>query len=223
MRTLIFDCETTGVKDARLVEAAWVELNPGTPSIMVIDKFASRYNPGVPITCGAMATHHITDEDVADCPPASDFQFPPDTGFLIGHKIDFDWQATLACGAQWAKPKRICTLALSQSLWPEADSHSLAAMCYHLARPQARLLCRGSHGAETDVKLCRIVLFAILDRLKPATWDALWESSELARIPTHLTFGKHKGLAIKDVPRDYKDWLRRQPDVDPYLLQALSR
>ena len=44
----------------------------------------------------------------------------------------------------------------------------------------------------------------------------------MARIPTVMTFGKHKGMVIKDVPRDYVRWLLGQPDVDPYLRQALT-
>lgn len=50
----------------------------------------------------------------------------------------------------------------------------------------------------------------------------LWEASELARIPKVMSFGKHKGVEIKDVPPDYKRWLKSQPDVDPYLLKALE-
>ena len=36
-----------------------------------------------------------------------------------------------------------------------------------------------------------------------------------------MTFGKHKGTPISAIPGDYKAWLLRQPDVDPYLAQAL--
>lgn len=219
-RVIIFDTETTGTNDPRLVEAAWIEVDGGTPGIVPVEKFSQRYNPGRSIECGAMATHHITDEDVADCPPATDFHLPEDTAYLIGHSVDFDWQVALSCGPQPAA-KRICTLALSRALWPEADCHGLAAMVYRLARMQARALCRNAHGAEIDVRLCRILLFAILERVRPETWEALWQHSELARIPTVMPYGKHKGVAIKAVPRDYKDWLLRQSDVDPYLVQAL--
>ncbi|MNL80465.1 hypothetical protein D3C87_2073260 [compost metagenome] len=56
---------------------------------------------------------------------------------------------------------------------------------------------------------------------RPATWEYAWAISEQARIPRVMTFGKHKGVAIADIPGDYKAWLLRQPDVDPYLAQAL--
>jgi exodeoxyribonuclease X len=38
-----------------------------------------------------------------------------------------------------------------------------------------------------------------------------------------MPFGKHRGVAMAEVPADYKRWLRGQPDVDPYLRQALER
>jgi exodeoxyribonuclease X len=41
------------------------------------------------------------------------------------------------------------------------------------------------------------------------------------RIPKVMTFGKHKGAAIADIPADYKRWLLGQQDVDPYLVKAL--
>lgn len=218
---LIFDTESTSVKDPRLVEAAWIQLADGPPSVVPVEKFSSRYNPGRPIECGAMATHHIVDEYVADQPPANGFRLPEDIAFLIGHNVDFDYQVALSCGPQPA-PKRICTLALARALWPEADSHGLAALCYLVARRDAMVFCPCAHDAETDVVLCCLLLDKILARLKPATWDELWQASEQARIPTHLSFGKHKGVAIKDAPRDYRDWLLRQPDIDPYLRQAVQ-
>ncbi|MFB3816182.1 MAG: exonuclease domain-containing protein [Candidatus Methylomirabilales bacterium] len=225
MSVLIFDCETTGVKEPRLVEAAWVRLSPGPTSILPLQKFSQRYNPGVPIECGAMATHHIMDEDVRDCPPASEFTLPADTAYLIGHNIDFDWEVACSCGPQ-PTPKRICTLALARHLWPDADSHSLAALAYRLDPPRARILCPHAHGAEADVQLVRVILlFAILAQLKPSSWEALWEISERARIPVYMPFGKYRdtGIKIVDIPRDYKAWLLRQDDVDPYLQLALRR
>ena len=37
-----------------------------------------------------------------------------------------------------------------------------------------------------------------------------------------MPFGKHKGVPISEVPKDYKQWLLRQSDVDPYLVKALE-
>ena len=55
-----------------------------------------------------------------------------------------------------------------------------------------------------------------------STLDELWRMSEKARIPSHMTFGKHKGVAIVDIPKDYKTWLLNQDNVDSYLRKALE-
>jgi exodeoxyribonuclease X len=52
--------------------------------------------------------------------------------------------------------------------------------------------------------------------------EDLWRESELARIPTIMPFGKHKGLLLPDVPSHYRDWLLNQADIDPYLRKALE-
>lgn len=73
-----------------------------------------RYNPGKPITFGALATHHIMDEELVDCPLASSFTLPGHVDYIIGRNVDFDWEVI-------GKPeiKHICTLALAHKLWPD--------------------------------------------------------------------------------------------------------
>lgn len=216
---IIFDTETTGINEPAIVEAAWIRLHDPY-SLAVIESFVKRYNPGKSIELGALATHHILDEEVADCPPASEFQLPPGTEYLIGHNVDYDWKVI-------GEPpvKRICTLALCRHLFLEADSHTQSAMIYLFERDNAKALLRSAYSAADDVKNCRVVLDYVLSKLgnvtQATTWEELWQISEKARIPTVMTFGKHKGTPIKDVPGDYKAWLLRQPDVDPYLVKAL--
>lgn len=219
MSAYIFDTETTGIVDPVVIEAAWMKLD--TPfNLHVLDGFEKRYNPGKAIDLGAMATHHIMDEDLLDCPPASDFALPADCRYLIGHNIDFDWKVI-------GEPpvKRICTLALCRRFFPEADSHTQTAMIYLFERARARELVRNAHSALADVQNCRTVLRHVLAKAgtvtETVTWEFIWSLSEAARIPTVMTFGKHKGMQIDQLPSDYKLWLLRQADLDPYLLKAL--
>jgi exodeoxyribonuclease X len=37
-----------------------------------------------------------------------------------------------------------------------------------------------------------------------------------------MTFGKHKGTPLAEVPKDYVRWLLDQPNVDTYLRQAFA-
>jgi len=219
MKAIIFDTETTGLTDPVIVEAAWIQLSDPF-RLTVLNSFEQRYNPGKKIELGAIATHHILDEELVDCPPAAEFKLPDGVEYLIGHNVDYDWKVI-------GEPpiKRICTLALSRALFPEADSHTQSAMIYLFERDSARELLRKAHSAADDVRNCRIVLDYLLNKMvdvkEKTTWEEIWKRSEIARIPKVMTFGKHKGMAIKDVPSDYKGWLLRQPDVDPYLIKAI--
>ena len=55
---VIFDTEATDIKEPVLIEAAWLEVTSLTP-LTIGETFVQRYNPGKPISLGALATHHI--------------------------------------------------------------------------------------------------------------------------------------------------------------------
>lgn len=223
MTAYIFDSETTGLNDPQLVEAAWLKLG-SIVGLPVTDQFLARYKPSKPIELGALATSHILDEELVECPPHTTFAMPADTSYIIGHNIDYDWKVI-------GQPpiKRICTRALSSMLWPEADTHSQSAMIYLHYRNEASSLLRNAHAALDDVKNCRLLLtkiiWALSDKLgRPVNgWEDLWLQSEEARIPKIIGFGKHKGMAVADLPSDYKRWLLNQNDLDPFMRIALSR
>ena len=90
MRALIFDTETTGRVEPELIEAAWLAVSD-LRTLEVEEQFVQRYRPAKPIEMGAMAVHHILEEDLLESPPASSFRLPEDTGYLVGHSIDYDW------------------------------------------------------------------------------------------------------------------------------------
>lgn len=222
MSAIVLDTETTGVTEPRPVEIAWKRLI-GIDNLDSEESFLERYNPGKPIELGALATHSILDEDVAGCAPYTDFRLP-EADYLIGHNVDYDYDVCLACGPQ-PQFKRICTLALCRSLWPQADSHRLGAMFYQVHpdnRRYVRDMLAHAHHAMADVRICISVLACIIEVLGVHSFEDLWQRSELARIPSVMPFGKHKGMAVKDLPADYKAWLLRQADIDPYLVKALK-
>lgn len=223
MTAYIFDSETTGLNEPQLVEAAWLKMD-NISSLAVTAEFIQRYKPGKPIELSALATSHILDEELTHHAPHTEFRLPTDLVYMIGHNVDYDWRVV-------GEPevKRICTRALSTMLWPTADSHSQSSMIYMHYRAEARGLLRNAHAALDDVKNCRLLLVKILDALaeqlgRPVSgWEELWEISENARIPTVIGFGKHKGMAVADLPPDYKRWLLSQADLDPFMRKALSR
>lgn len=223
MNAIILDSETTGFKDPQMIEGAWLKLDSVT-SLNIVEQFLQRYKPSKAIELGALATSHILDEELVDCPPHTDFTLPFGTQYIIGHNVDYDWDVI-------GKPdvKRICTQALSRALWPDADSHSQSAMIYKHYRSEARQMLHGAHAALDDVKNCRLLLVKILESIAAHngapvfSFEDLWMISEEARIPKIIRFGKHSGTEISKIPADYKRWLLGQPDVDPYLRKALEQ
>jgi exodeoxyribonuclease X len=149
MVAIIFDTESTGIDAPQLIEAAWIRV-PDPNTLVSIESFHQRYKPSKPIALGALATHHIMDEDLVDCPPPTDFRLPPGIDYLVGYNIDYDWRVI-------GEPpiKRICVLALARSLLPGLDSYSQSAVLYHLIRAQARELLKGAHSADADVYNCQ--------------------------------------------------------------------
>lgn len=217
MTAIILDTETTDKHDPQVIEAAYLRMIDMTTTG---ENFNQRYRPSKPITFGAMATHHILEEDLAECPPHTDYKLPDDAQYIIGHNIDFDWKVSGSPDV-----KRICTLAMARKVWPDADSHSLSALTYMLAedKAQARSMLRGAHSAMADVRTCLNLLLHIYAAAGPFDrWESLWKFSEAARIPDRITFGKHAGMRIADIPADYKRWLLGQSDIDPYLRKALK-
>jgi exodeoxyribonuclease X len=219
VKAIIFDCETTGLDEPQLVQSAYIPIGEDLSLLSPTagDAQCNLWKPSKPIGLGALATHHIMDEDLVDAPSHTDFKLPEGVQYLIGHNVDFDWQAIGSPSV-----RRICTLAMSRKLWPDADSHSLGAMLYLTRRSLARSALRRAHDALQDCWNCFLLLQAIGEKHGPFyDLEAAWKFSEVARIPDRMNFGKHKGTAIKDVPPDYKRWLLNQPDVDPYLAKAL--
>lgn len=215
-QAIIFDVEATDKNDAVIIEAASLDVTSLNP-FEVGNPWVQRYNPGKPISLGALATHHIMDEELVNCPASSSFRLPAGTQYLIGHNIDFDWVA-IGC----PEVKRICTLALARSLWPDLDSHTQSALLYYFERETAREQLRNAHSALADVWICSKIVGQIINKLHPVSLDALWEMSEKARIPKVMPYGKHKGELISQVPTDYKQWLLRQDNVSGYLRKALE-
>ena len=213
---IIFDTETSGKNEPVLIEAAWIRLGSINP-FSTSEEFNQRYNPLKPIELGALAIHHILDEELVDCPDYTEFNIPANTEYIIGHNVDYDWNII-------GQPniKRICTLALARRAWPTLDSHTQSALFYYLSRSNARDVLKNAHSALADVKICAVILQNACEALNISNLDDLYKISEQSRIPTHMPFGKHKGVAISDIPRDYKTWLLNQDNVDPFVRKALE-
>lgn len=220
MTALLIDVETTR-HGGSVIELAAIEVD--TRGLVVGEIVNQRYSPDDEISLGAMAVHHILPSDLEGMPSCREAVLP-DCEYVIGHNVDYDWQAVGSPSA-----KRICTLALARRIWPQLDTHTVTALAYHLlgANDSTRDRVRAAHCAMADVLLTLDILRAIIAHFESRdyaidSFEKLWNASEKSRVPTHFTFGKHKGEAIGDVPASYRSWLLSQPNVDPYLAKAID-
>ena len=223
MTAYILDTETTDLEHREVIELAYMPLT--TTLTKGAEPFQKYYKPTVPISFGAMAVHHIIPEALEDCENFTTKDLPQDLEYLIGHNIDFDWEAI-------GRPEceRIDTLTLARYLWPEVDSHTQSALMYYFSKDRAstRILLREAHSAKADIHFCFVIFRQIVAELKKRnntdniSIQYVYEISETARIPVKMPFGKHKGELIEDLPKDYVRWLLRQ-DIDQYLRKALTR
>lgn len=222
MSTLILDTETHDL-NGYPIEIAYAPCS-FEQGVLVINQgevFDEYFSCPEPIALGALATHHILEADIAEKPSFDTFKMPQGVQYLIGHNIDYDIKAVQKCQPDFTV-KGICTLALCRMVWPELP-HTLSAMYYHVMDDLelARKHLRHTHNAKADIYFTGVILKTLVEQLGIKDMNSLFIMSETARIPKYITFGKHKGTAIKDLDPSYVTWLLRQDDLDPYLRKAL--
>ena len=222
MNALILDTETHDL-NGYPIEIAYApcSLEQGVLVINQGEVFDEYFSCPEPIALGALATHHILETDIAEKPSFDTFKMPQGVQYLIGHNIDYDIKAIQKCQPDFTV-KGICTLALCRMVWPDLP-HTLGAMYYHVMDDLelARKHLRHAHNAKADIYFTGVILKTLVEQLGIKDMNSLFIMSESARIPKYITFGKHKGTAIKDLDSGYVSWLLKQPDLDPYLRKAL--
>ena len=222
MRYCFGDIESTGLgKNAGIVEISWIETDDNFNEVA---RYSSLINPEVPIEFGAMAIHGITEEMVADAPRIDQFMesegFPlsgPDV-VLVAHSASFD----IKFFAPWMDaPNTLCTLKCARVLYPDAEAHKLGVLRCMLGLEGD---VRKAHSAQEDVS----VLIQLAKRMCSDFDVTLADLMKIQNQPRNIkviSFGKHRGKRLVDLPRDYVVWLLTKADnVDPdlrYSLEAL--
>lgn len=169
---------------------------------------------------------------MVDEPLHTDFRLPDSIEHLIGHNIDFDMAVLKNAGVSHT-PKLICTNAMANFLLPTLESHKLVSLLYHFHRDIARVQAKNAHAAIADIYFTQLVLGSLIDLGNSqgheiSNVESLYNFSQIARIPTHLSFGKYKGEAIAYLATHsdgagYLKWLLKQDTVDPYLAEACEQ
>lgn len=204
LRAIFYDTETTGVRSEkdRIIEiAAYDPLNDLS--------FERLVNPGFPIPPEATAIHHITDEMVANAPSFDIIAkelcaFCEGDVVLIAHNNDgFDYHFLRAeferNGMALPSWKFFDTLKWARRYRGDLPRHTLQFL-----REIYGIAANNAHRALDDVLVMHKVFMNMIDDL------SIDEAYTLLNRPKdlhHMPFGKHQGVPLKNLPKDYLTWL----------------
>jgi len=184
----IVDTETTGgnpVKD-RIMEIAIV-LHDGQ---QVVEEFSTLINPQTPIAPFIIALTGITDEMVAASPTfeeiSSDIMRLTDKSIFVAHNCRFDYSVLRKefkrIGIRFQR-KQLCTVHLSQKLFPGQQSYSLGKLCRDMGIPVEK-----RHRALGDARATALLFEKLLSNDREHIINSVFvDELEGADIPPNLS------------------------------------
>jgi len=206
----VLDTESASLSSG-VVELAYLRVDS---QLNVVEEFVSRCNPQRKIDAGAYAVHGISDQDVASAPTLAELaKHMPEQIDMIAHNATFDKrmiESHISVG------RSLCTLALSRSHIKGTSNHKLPTLRKELNLPEQK-----DHSALGDVYTTLALLKHIVN-LTGVGVELHFQRLNAPRMLSEMPFGKFKGLAMLDVPADYRRWLASQ-DIDRDLKYTLER
>lgn len=216
MRYFIGDTETTGLKKAKVVEIAFIEIDPDTFEIQ--QSWSSLIDPEIPIEPGAQAIHGITSEMVANEPTIEEYVGVIMKGrlegpcTLIGHNVQFD--------KPFFEPimdvqQTFCSLSLCRRLFPTGPAnHKLGTMRDFLEIDGGE-----AHRAMGDV----LTVHQMLRKVLPTTGKTLVQHLQVTAHTVYtMPWGEHQGKQLMDIPVQYRTWLL-SINIDADLRRSLMQ
>lgn len=205
MRLIFYDTETTGLKakNDRVIELAAYDAT--------LDKtFETLIDPGMPIPPEASNIHGITDDKVKGAPAfktvAAEFAaFCEGDVLLVAHNNDaFDIHFMRAEYERAEHPfpawKFLDSLKWARRYRPDLPRHTLQFLREVYGIPENR-----AHRALDDVIVLKEVFLNMVDDLTP---QQIYDLLNKPRPLQHMPFGKYQGKLLKELPKDYLQWLK---------------
>lgn len=220
LRPIYYDTETTGISTERdrIVEiAAYDPLRERT--------FEKLINPGILIPAEVSAIHGISNQMVADCPGFKQIgqefiEFCGEEIVLIAHNNDtFDMPLLKNEAArhglllpQW---KFLDSLKWARRYRPDLPRHTLQFL-----REMYGIAANNAHRALDDVVVLHQLFASLTDDL---SIEEVFNLLNRPRDLQHMPFGKHQGVPLKNIPKDYVRWLCTSGAFDKPENQDLHR
>ena len=226
---IFFDLETTGtnVTHDRIVELSYIKIFPDGGE----ESKTRRLNPGMPIPPASTAVHHITDEDVKDCPTfpqiaKSLYSIFEDCDIAGYNSNKFDVPLLIEefgrAGINFEVSGR--NFIDVQNIFHKMEQRTLVAAYKFYCGKNLE----DAHSALADTRATYEVLLGQLDRYDDlqndveylADFSRMGNAVDLAaRIVRDendepvFNFGKHKGKRVKEV-------FRREPSFYAWMMQG---
>ena len=224
---VFFDLETTGtnISTDRIVEISVVKVMPDGEQITR----TRRINPEMPIPAEATAVHHITDEDVKDCPTfrqvaksLCEFMVGCDFCGFNSNRFDLPLLAEelIRAGVDVDFFKRAKYVDVQNIFHKKEERTLVAAYKFYCDKNLDE-----AHSAEADTMATYEVLCSQLDRYDDLENSVEFLSEFSSRAKTAdfagriaydengvevFTFGKHKGKSVEEIFRtdpSYYAWI----------------
>ncbi len=202
MKFAVIDVETTGLDPAvdRVVEIAAVTVENDN----IVSNYQALVNPGIRIPATASAIHHITDQDVRDCPTFDEVwrvlynTIIDPSDVLVAHNAPFDRSFLPDTGKRWLDTRR-----LAQHLYPDAPNYQNQTLRYWLGID----VIADAHHASDDALVTAMLLIHMLRECQKRGIEDVLSYAESPVNVSVMPFGKYKGERLADVPVSYLGWL----------------
>mgnify|MGYP002522463001 FL=1 len=238
---IFFDLETTGVDTSRdrIVEISLVKIMPDGEEIVK----TRRINPTIPIPKEASAIHHITDEDVKDCPTFrqvarsfKEFIEGCDFGGFNSNRFDLPLLVEEFMRAGVDVDFRNRRYVDVQNIFHKKEERTLSAAYKFYCHKE---LGDAAHGAQADTMATYEVLKAQLDKYPDLENDIDFLSKYSSRGETAdfagrigyndkgeeiFLFGKYRGQVVAKVfesEPSYYDWMMKG-DFPQYTKKVIT-
>lgn len=215
----VIDFETTGLgspPNTGVVEIGWSDVTAGDGPTRIDGPYNTLTNPGIPIEVGAMAVHHIQNEDIQNAhhPDEHLGTLHEAADFIVAHNAAFEQKF-------YVPPiPVICTMKVAYRLFPEAMQHTNQYLRYHFGFNKLDPdKCLPAHRAGPDTYVTARNLIKMLEKaieLKIPISEFVKWSAEPPVLP-RCPIGQHRGKPWSEVDNGFLNWMLRQPTMESDL------